>query len=240
MIDIAICDDDLRFAGQLEVLLCNLAEKYGVSFRIDSFSNGFDLLKAMKESCYDIIYLDIEMDGMDGLETARRIRTKDRTVVLIFVTAYDSYMKHAFEVSPSGFIVKPLDVQEFEKLLCRVIQMIIGQDAYYRFSYNKEKYKIPIHDILYFHSDLRKTHIIGRNGTYSEYKKLLEVEKEIGQSNEGFLRIHKSYLVNYRHVVKLSYDEVLMSNGDKLPVSDHWKKKTKEQLKKLVSIPQRM
>lgn len=174
MINIAICDDECRFIGQLEEMLCGLQKKYGVDLEIDSFQNGSSLLDAIGGGqYYDIICLDIQMDGLDGLETARKIRMADRTVELIYVTSYDSYMKAVFEVAPSGFIVKPVDVQEFEDTMRRVIRVVMDQDVYYRFRYNKEEYKVPVRDILYFSSDLRRTNIVWKGGTYIEYKNYL-------------------------------------------------------------------
>lgn len=185
---------------------------------------------------YDIICMDIQMKEMDGVEAARQIRKLDRVVELIYVTSYDSYMKEVFEVTPSGFIVKPLDQKEFETTFCRVMRTVIGQDAYYRFRYKKEEYKLLIRNILYFTSDLRKTYIVEEGGRYMEYRKLNDISKNLGQENGRFVRIHKSYLVNYRHIVRFSYDTVKLSNGEVLPVSSHRKQEVDEQLAKLMSL----
>lgn len=237
MLDIAICDDDNRFAGGLEETLCRMGKNYGLKFEIDVYQDGSSLVKEIKSGRrYDIICLDIQMQEMDGVEAARQIRKLDRVVELIYVTLYDSYMKEVFEVTPSGFIVKPLDQKEFEKTFHRVLQTVIGQDAYYRFRYNKEEYKLLIRDILYFTSDLRKTYIIEEGGRYMEYRKLNDISKILGQGKGMFVRIHKSYLVNYRHIVRFSYDTVKLSNGEVLPVSSHRKQEVDEQLARLMSL----
>ena len=145
-------------------------------------------------------------------------------------------MKEVFEVTPSGFIVKPLNQKEFETTFCRVMRTVIGQDAYYRFRYKKEEYKLLIRNILYFTSDLRKTYIVEEGGRYMEYRKLNDISKNLGQENGRFVRIHKSYLVNYRHIVRFSYDTVKLSNGEVLPVSSHRKQEVDEQLAKLMSL----
>lgn len=237
MLDIAICDDDNRFAGGLEETLCRMGKNYGLKFEIDVYQDGSSLVKEIKSGRrYDIICLDIQMQEMDGVEAARQIRKLDRVVELIYVTSYDSYMKEVFEVTPSRFIVKPLDQKEFEKTFHRVLQTVIGQDAYYRFRYNKEEYKLLIRDILYFTSDLRKTYIIEEGGRYMEYRKLNDISKILGQGKGMFVRIHKSYLVNYRHIVRFSYDTVKLSNGEVLPVSSHRKQEVDEQLARLMSL----
>ena len=173
MLDIAICDDDNSFAGGLEETLCRMEKTYGLKFEIDVYQDGCSLVKeVMSGKRYDIICMDIQMKEMDGVEAARQIRKLDRVVELIYVTSYDSYMKEVFEVTPSGFIVKPLDQKEFETTFCRVMRTVIGQDAYYRFRYKKEEYKLLIRNILYFTSDLRKTYIVEEGGRYMEYRKL--------------------------------------------------------------------
>ena len=237
MLDIAICDDDNSFAGGLEKTLCRMEKTYGLKFEIDVYQDGCSLVKeVMSGKRYDIICMDIQMREMDGVEAARQIRKLDRVVELIYVTSYDSYMKEVFEVTPSGFIVKPLDQKEFETTFCRVMRTVIGQDAYYRFRYKKEEYKLLIRNILYFTSDLRKTYIVEEGGRYMEYRKLNDISKNLGQENGRFVRIHKSYLVNYRHIVRFSYDTVKLSNGEVLPVSSHRKQEVDEQLAKLMSL----
>lgn len=237
MLDIAICDDDNSFAGGLEKTLCRMEKTYGLKFEIDVYQDGCSLVKeVMSGKRYDIICMDIQMREMDGVEAARQIRKLDRVVELIYVTSYDSYMKEVFEVTPSGFIVKPLNQKEFETTFCRVMRTVIGQDAYYRFRYKKEEYKLLIRNILYFTSDLRKTYIVEEGGRYMEYRKLNDISKNLGQENGMFVRIRKSYLVNYRHIVRFSYDTVKLSNGEVLPVSSHRKQEVDEQLAKLMSL----
>lgn len=237
MLVIAVCDDDKNFSGQMEEVLNSLEKAYGMKFEIDIYQDGGSLVEAVRTGrYYDIICMDIQMGEMDGLETARHIRKLDRTVQLIFVTFYDSYMKDVFEVSPCGFIVKPLNQEEFEKTFCRVLQTVIGQDAYYRFRYNKEEYKVPIRDILYFVSELRKTYIVCKDGRYIEYRKLNDISDTLERGNGQFLRIHKSYLVNFQHIVRFSYGTIELSNGDSLPISDNRKQEMNQQLMKLMAV----
>ena len=232
MLDIAVCDDDREFLVNMEKLLCDLENEYKIEITIDTFSDGSSLVNSVLTGrCYDIICLDIQMDGIDGLETARQIRAVDQVVELIYVTSYESFMKRVFEVHPCGFIKKPLHKDEFEQTFQRVFKTIMGQDSYYRFRYNKGDYKVLVRDIIYFTRDLRKTYIIEQEGRYTEYRKLSEIGSILSEGKGVFLRIHNSYLVNYRHIVKLAYDHVIMSNEEKLSISSRYRKEVNEQLR---------
>lgn len=240
MFYIAVCDDDIRFTRELESVLFAMEEEYRLSFEIEAYHDGGSLVSAIQSGQrYDIICLDIQMEGINGLETARRIRSMDRTVELIYVTSYDSYMKDTFDASPSGFIVKPLERDKFDRTFRRVLVTVMGQDEYYRFRYNKEDYKLPIRSILYFCSDLRKVHIISTEGSYMECRKLGEISASLSQGNCKFLRIHKSYLVNYCHVIRFAYDEVEMSDGKILTISARQRQEVDAELMKLRALTPR-
>lgn len=111
MLKIAICDDEPMFGNKLELILLENAKKEQIQINIDVYQSGTSLLKGMWEDAvsYDIIFLDIEMDGMDGLETAKEIRKKNELVLLIYVTSHKSYAIEAYEVQPFRFVVKPID-----------------------------------------------------------------------------------------------------------------------------------
>ena len=93
-----------------------------------------------------------------------------------------------------------------------------------------------IRHILYFMSELRKTYIIEESGRYVEYRRLNDISGILGQGKSIFVRIHKSYLVNYHHIVRFSYDTVELSNGARLPVRSRRKQEVDEQLVKLMSL----
>lgn len=237
MLEIAVCDDNQKFTIEFENQLWELGNLYGINLEIDTFKDGSQLVEAVeKGKRYDAICLDIQMAQMDGLQAAKRIRKKDRVVQLIYVTSYDSYMKDVFEVTPSGFITKPINQLELKETFKRIVAAINGQDEYYRFSFNKEHYKLRIRDILYFARNLRRTEIIGESACYHEYRKLKDIKDTLDQYKGKFLQIHKSYLVNYCHITKFSYESVTLSNGMQLPVSRSYRKEVDEEIKKLMSI----
>lgn len=232
MIEIAVCDDERYLQSELEKYLYEYGKSAGVQVEVDCFDDGEDLVQVINEGKrFDIIYLDVRMKRMDGLEAAYKIREIDRTVQIVYVTSYDSCMKETFRVAPVGFLTKPVVKKEFEELFYYVLRLVEEQDAYYRFRYMKSDYKVTISDILYFESELRLAKIVLKAGCLKEYRALSKIEKSLEECKGRFLRIHKSYLVNYQHVIRLGYEEVEMPNGTVLPLSRAYKKKVDEKLK---------
>lgn len=111
MVNIAICDDDVKFAGRLEEMLIDYAKKCQIKIKIEVFLDGLELLESIKnqKELYDIIFLDIEMKDLNGIEVAKKIRSFDERCLIIYVTSYQSYAIEAYEVQPFRFIVKPIN-----------------------------------------------------------------------------------------------------------------------------------
>ena len=177
MLDIAICDDDVHFLRYLSNLLYGLGEDYGIPLEVESFRDGRLLFERVKQGRrYDLIYLDIQMKEMDGIKAAKEIRELDWAVQLVYITSYEKYMKQVFNEAPIGFLVKPLKESEMKRTFLHVVKVIGNQDIFYRFNYNREDYKLPIRDILYFEKQLRKIHIVLQDEVYYEYRSLEEIK----------------------------------------------------------------
>lgn len=232
MIEIALCDDDRYLLGRLEELLYELGERYGLHVNIDCFEDGAKLLERVKKGeRFDIIYMDIQIGEMDGLETAYRIREFDWNVLLAYVTSYEFYMKEAFKSAPIAFIIKPIKVKEFEDTFLYMLEKLVKHNVYYCFRYMKTEYRIPLCDIQYFESNLREVRIIWKNGILKEYNKLDVIERNLEEGKEHFLRIHKSYLVNYHYIRGIGYNRVILNTGKELPLSRKYQKQVDEILR---------
>ena len=115
MLNIAICDDDIQITGTIENLVRKIANKNFVEVETEVFWNGQGLLDAIiKDSKFDIIYLDIEMPKEDGISVAKRIRTYDKNVLIIYVTSHENHMRDSFSVRPFQFLVKPVAEEQME------------------------------------------------------------------------------------------------------------------------------
>ena len=131
MLRIAICDDDKILVTQIEEMLNRYLDKKMIDRYIDIFYDGASLERIYeKGDRFDIIYLDIEMSGKNGIEAAKSIRKLDRDVLLIYVSSYETYFMQLFEVEPFRFIKKPIKETEFEEVIDLAYERIIEEDAY--------------------------------------------------------------------------------------------------------------
>lgn len=215
MLSIAICDDEIQITGKIENLVRKIANKNFVDVETEVFWNGEWLLDAIiKDSKFDIIYLDIEMPKEDGISVAKRIRKYDKNVLIIYVTSHENHMRDSFSVRPFQFLVKPVSEEQMETCFKAAFNDINNADFYFRYSYKRISYKVPLRDILYFESNRRKISIVTEKDTYELYEKLNEIEKSLKNCKMPFLRVHQSFLVNYRHVDGgLSISEVANSGN---------------------------
>lgn len=152
MVRIAVCDDDMRFTAELEEMVRREAADAGISVETEAYSDGDTLVADIEKSYrYDLIFLDIEMERVNGINAARQIRRIDRSALLIYVSGYEQYLKELFEVEPFRFLSKPVDVEKFRKYFCDACARIGETEAYYSFSFNKEIRKVAVRDVVYAH-----------------------------------------------------------------------------------------
>lgn len=237
MINIAICDDDRMATESLEKMLYEAAAESNITIRCESFYGGAALTEVISEqrSYFDLIYLDIEMDDMDGIHAALRLRDLALPVLIVYVSAHEEYLKELFRTEPFRFLSKPVNKAEFREVFHAACRRIQSRSAYYSFSYKKALHKVPFDRIAYFESRGRQIyiHISGpaAEDHYTEvfYGKMNEVEKQISAVNNRFLRIHQSFLVNFDYVRVIRFSEVVMMDGQALQVSEERQKNARTQ-----------
>lgn len=220
MLQFGICDDNtdarLNLRSDLELLM----EKHGIAYRAYGFSSGERLLEwlAGHKGELDLVFLDIEMQGMNGMETARRLREADRGLQLVFVTGYSEYVYDGYSVGALGYLLKPPEIRQLEDILMRAVSVLCREaDEVFVCRSGDVSYRILRKDILYFASDRRQVKCVADGRTYTFYGKLDEVEERL--SDKSFVRIHQRYLVHASWVERMSSDEVVLKGEAALPVS---------------------
>lgn len=138
-------------------------------------------------------------------------------------------MQESFSVRPFRFLVKPVEEKQIAGCLEAAYEEISSADSYFRYSYQRLNCKIPMRDILYFESKRRKVYIVTEKETFEFYGKLNEIEESLRASKGIFLRIHQSFLINYKHIKGLAYDFAVMDNEERLSISEDRRKLISEQ-----------
>lgn len=230
MIRIAVCDDEEIVTSDIEERLHRISKKTDVSIDIDVFFDGAALIDYIlsQNIKYDIIYLDIELKGENGVDTARKIRQFDKDVLLIYITNYESFAKEVFEVSAYRFITKPIADEIFERYFTSAVTEVTKTPQFFQFQYNKVHYKLPIKDIIYFQSDKRVTYINTGRDVKKCYEKLNSIEQKLQQCGVYFFRTHQSFLVNPLYVEMYMYDSMQLRDGTVLSISEKRRKAVNE------------
>lgn len=226
MLNVAICDDENAIVNQIEKCILDLCEAEKISIDTDVFYSGASLEQAyLSEKKYDLIFLDIQMENINGISAAKKIRELDENVLIVFVSGYEKYMRELFQYDVFSFIQKPIDKQNLEHIFLSAHKKICSKNFYFQFKYNGAEFKIPCKEIMYFESIGRKIYINLRNGEQECFNsKLSEVEAELAEGKVPFLRIHQSYLVNYHMIKAWTRSVVILVTGMQLPISEERQK----------------
>lgn len=217
MINIGICDDEASMRRLLRAPLEQKLQLLGADYRIYEYDCGETLLTRPETEWLDILFLDIEMKQLSGMETARNLRKRDSHTLLIFVTAYPDFVFQGYEVHAFHYILKPYENQKIMKVLEQAIKEL-GQNREHYFTLEQKSgtTKIPAKKILAFSSDRRKIIISLEDGNKLEfYGKLDAVETDLP---DYFIRCHNRHLVNLNYVTALEKDGCTL-RSQSFPVS---------------------
>ena len=214
-LNIAICDSDVTFTSVVEKLLLDKAAKMNIQVDTEVFFDGRALQQSVREgNKYDLIFLDVEVEHINGIDVARDIRKDDKTVLFIYISDNEQYLKKLFEINPFRFLSKPLDLELFSKYFEEAIEKITEEEVYFQYTANKRVCKVLLNDVMYFESKTRMIHIFFADGSSKEfYGKLNEIEKDILASSSKFLRIHQSYFINCDYVKEATSGTVTLDDG---------------------------
>lgn len=218
MLCIGICDDNYDARLTLRAALERILETRGETARMLEFSSGEGLLgwKKNHPGELNLIFLDMEMGQLDGMETARLLRQGDEDLQLVFVTGYADHVFDGYRVGALGYLLKPVKAEQLEDVLTRGAAALFRTEEEVYFCRSGDvTYRIPRKHIRYFTSDRRQVTCVTPEKSYTFYGKLDQVAEQVGRE---FVRIHQRYLVRVKAVDRVAGNQVFV--GDEvLPVS---------------------
>ncbi len=216
MLSIAVCDDEMIECCNLSNKIKAILDERDIPCIIRRFFNGEALLQEYDH--FDILFLDILMQGLDGMETARLFRQKASDKILIFISSSREYVWEAYDVEAFHYLVKPLEEQKLRAVLQRAVQKTATHPREYLIIRRERQHeKIFLDDIYYFEIRGRRIDVHGAGKIFTYYEQIHVLEDRL--RDKGFFRCHKSYLINLNQVASYNRQEVLLDSGERIPIA---------------------
>ena len=220
MFHIAVCDVEKIICEEIRTFAQRYAEEKTCSVDCSIFLSGEALYESLaRGNYYDVIFLDIELFHISGIEIGEYIRRqlKDMLSQIVYISSRPEYAMELFATHPLDFLTKPISFEKFSVCLNQTAELKSKRGAFFSYNCRGEYRRIPLSNILYFESQNRKVCVTRVNCREAYYGKLNEVENQV--KYYGFLRIHKSFIVNPQYVEVYGKTTITITNRDVLPVS---------------------
>lgn len=216
MLQLAVCDDERVFRSDLRKILGTELELCGIDYHISEFTSGEELIAGLEKADCQILFLDIEMKGIDGVEAARRLRETKRQMEIVFVTSYADFVFQGYEVRALNYILKPYEPEKIAAVLHTALEALdIEAEKYYVIDQRGGSIRVPLSSVKYFSSDRRTVHAVTTEQEYTFYEKLSDLETKLPDT---FVRIHNRYLVHLKYLEAVRQNTAVV-DGEELPVS---------------------
>ncbi len=229
MIRIAICDDQDVFREIIKEKICRVCRNENIKIEIDCYKSGDDLIKTLKKDnfVYDILFLDILMNEIDGIETAKEIRKFDNRMQIIFCTSSSEYILQGYEVEAIGYFIKGEDDTRLREILKRAIEKINRiYDEYILINLKNSIRTIYLKDIEFIEISNRTLSIHTTNEIIDFNGKMQEMLDKLKDKN--FILTHRSYLVNISKIKDITPTSIIVKSGKEILLSRLRSKVVKE------------
>ncbi len=216
MIRVGICDDEQYMSDTIRAMVSDFFRNKNIEIIILQFLSGEELLKYDKQ--IDILFLDIQMKGIDGMETARKLRRRKFKGFLIFITVLREMVFQSFEVQPYDYLVKPIKEPYFETMMERLLgSMKNASEENLLIQKGYESRIIPIEDIVFCEIIDRKIYLhLTSSEVIDYYDRIENLEKKL---DHNFFRCHRSFLIHLKYLKGYKNGTAYMENGREIPVS---------------------
>jgi len=219
MLKIAICDDDINDLAHISNLIGKYQSEKNFQIRCDAFSNIVELLDSMHKHTYDILFLDILMPGLTGVQAAHEVRRFDNEVKIIFLSSSPEFAVESYTVGAYYYFIKPAAEEKLFPIIDKLVYNYeISDGALYiklssgimRIPFNKLEFLEVMYKRLFFH--LTDGSVKEIHGSLSDFETQLV-------SREEFIKVHRSYIVNMKYIQELSSKELIVYTKKRIPIS---------------------
>jgi len=221
MYNVVICDDEKYYRDYINKLVNQYFDGLQLDYHLDIFESGTDLCRIGLDKQYDIVFLDVNMQEMDGIQTAQQIRKNNSNAFIVFITAFISFSVEGYKVDAIRYILK--DNHNFEAVFKECLDAIFEKmeinKVKMKFDFIEGEKEILLDDIIFVESRLHKLvfEMSGKeNKKYALYGKLDDIE--ILLESYGFLRLHQSFLANIKNIAQVNNYRAVLTTGRDLPI----------------------
>ena len=214
---IAICDDQASQRDYLYETVSEWAKKNRHPAELKRYADaGSFFFDYEEEKDFDILLLDIEMPGKNGIELAKQVRKDNSTVQIVFITGYYEYFSDGFDVSALHYLLKPVNTQKLWEVLDKAAENLAYRQRSVLLSTSEGGIRVPLADILYVESENIYIIVHTAQGNFRARMALARFSEQL---DDTFFKVHRSYIVSLKYIKKVTRTEVTMVNGETLPVS---------------------
>ena len=211
----AIVDDSGVDAEYVLTALKNWAREREISVQAQRFDSAEQFLFSYADDKrWDILLLDIEMEAMDGVTMAKRVRQDNEAVQIVFITGYSDYIAEGYEVAALHYLMKPVNKDKLFSVLDRAVEKRKQEERCLNLASSGEMVRIPFYEIRYL--DVHQNYVtVHAKADYTVKRTLGDFEKEL---DERFCRVGRSMILNLKYIQRVTKTEVRLSNGTVLPL----------------------
>lgn len=214
---IAVIDDNAADTEYVSTLVTHWAEEYAHSVGLTTFPSAEAFLfQYEEEQDFDILLLDIEMGGMNGIELAKAVRKQNESVQLVFITGFPDFIAEGYEVSALHYLMKPVSPDKLFAVLEKAAANLAKSEKTLCVTHDRSTDFLPLSKILYIEAQKQYVLIHTAGEVYRMKATLAETEKQL---DEFFFKCQRSFLVNLRHVARIKSDCVVLKTGVEVPIS---------------------
>lgn len=228
MLNIAICDDEQISIDKIYSKVSQYCESKNISYSVHTYTTSMDLVSSDLNNI-NIIFLDVDMKGMNGIDAAKEIRKVNKEVIIIYVSGYIQYAPEGYQVKAFAYILKNNIDALFDSIMDEAINELQFNEDVYTVKINNEEFDISIKDIVFIESFDKELVINCVNEKYTIKGQLNDIYAEL--KNKGFLQLHRSYIVNMIHILRIKNYIITLSNGREIKASQRrWREIVTEYL----------
>lgn len=215
-ITIALCDDDEKQIALLRRLLNNWSANKPFAINIAEYQSAESFLFSYADDPCDILLLDIEMNGINGMELAKKLRSDGDMLPIVFITGYSEYISEGYDVEALHYLIKPVDEGKLFAVLDKFTQRNVTAEQII-LACGDETIRISPDNITHIEAQGRKTSVYLSDGRTLDCN--LSISHFADMALQGFVRCHRSYLVNLRYVRSITKTDIILDDDTAVPIS---------------------